>query len=102
VGKSAQTSAEDLIRHAAMMSILADVGEYSAQRDFPKRAKAFGVDVAKIVDAAAPPVRSCRVCGCTEDDCSGCVKKTGAPCTWVGKDLCSACRPAKTRSKKGR
>jgi hypothetical protein len=33
----------------------------------------------------------CRVCGCTDDDCSGCIEKTGEPCYWVEKDLCSAC-----------
>ena len=35
--------------------------------------------------------RRCRVCGCTEDDCSACIKKTGHPCHWVDDDLCSAC-----------
>jgi hypothetical protein len=38
----------------------------------------------------------CRVCGCTDDDCSQCIEKTGEPCTWVEPDLCSACPPAKT------
>jgi hypothetical protein len=33
----------------------------------------------------------CRVCGCTDDDCSGCVERTGEPCYWVESDLCSAC-----------
>lgn len=36
-------------------------------------------------------VRQCRVCGCTQDDCSQCVAKTGTPCSWVEYDLCSAC-----------
>lgn len=39
----------------------------------------------------AEPVRSCRVCGCTDADCRQCIAKTGKPCTWVGADLCSAC-----------
>jgi hypothetical protein len=39
-------------------------------------------------------VRSCRVCGCTEDDCSGCIERTGEPCYWVTADLCSACAPS--------
>jgi hypothetical protein len=45
-------------------------------------------------DRAAPvfAVRRCRVCGCTEDDCSQCIEKTGTPCHWVEGDLCSACR----------
>jgi hypothetical protein len=35
--------------------------------------------------------RSCRVCGCTDDNCAGCIEKTGLPCHWVLADLCSAC-----------
>lgn len=30
-------------------------------------------------------VKTCRVCGCTEE------KRTGLPCFWVEPDLCSAC-----------
>ena len=46
-------------------------------------------------DDGRPP-RQCRICGCTETNCSGCVKRTGKPCQWVlDLDLCSACvRPA--------
>lgn len=35
----------------------------------------------------------CRVCGCTENNCTECVEKTGSPCHWVNteKTLCSAC-----------
>lgn len=36
--------------------------------------------------------RKCRVCGCTDDDCSQCIEKTGEPCSWVEEDLCSACQ----------
>jgi hypothetical protein len=35
--------------------------------------------------------RTCRVCGCTDDDCRRCIEKTGRPCHWVDSDLCSAC-----------
>jgi hypothetical protein len=35
--------------------------------------------------------RACRVCGCTDTDCRGCIERTGEPCYWVGRDLCSAC-----------
>lgn len=38
-----------------------------------------------------PEERTCRVCGCTDDDCSQCIEKTGEPCTWIEPDLCSAC-----------
>lgn len=34
---------------------------------------------------------TCRVCGCTDEDCSQCIEKTGEPCRWVEADLCSAC-----------
>lgn len=38
-------------------------------------------------------VRACRVCGCTEKDCRGCIERTGRPCSWIEADLCSACAP---------
>jgi hypothetical protein len=38
--------------------------------------------------------RHCRVCGCTDRNCSGCVERTGIPCRWVQEDLCSACAPS--------
>ena len=35
-------------------------------------------------------VRKCRVCGCTHF--TPCIdKRTGEPCHWVEKNLCSAC-----------
>lgn len=37
---------------------------------------------------------TCRVCGCTENDCRGCLERTGEPCFWVEPDLCSACTGA--------
>lgn len=33
----------------------------------------------------------CRECGCTDNDCRGCIERTGIPCHWVEHDLCSAC-----------
>jgi hypothetical protein len=39
----------------------------------------------------SPSIRRCRVCGCTDDNCRQCIEKTGQPCYWVEKDLCSAC-----------
>lgn len=43
------------------------------------------------IASSAP--RSCRDCGCTDDDCTGCIERTGQPCRWVSGDLCSACAP---------
>lgn len=37
--------------------------------------------------------QACRVCKCTEDDCSQCIEKIGKPCWWIEPDLCSACAP---------
>ena len=52
-----------------------------------------GVRLRRVRPAAAmsAAVRACCVCGCTDDDCSGCVGRTGEPCHWVGANLCSAC-----------
>ena len=33
----------------------------------------------------------CRVCGCIDEDCSGCIDETGYACHWVEDDLCSRC-----------
>ena len=35
--------------------------------------------------------RVCRVCGCTDLDCSQCIEAQGYPCHWVENDLCSRC-----------
>lgn len=37
------------------------------------------------------PVRRCRSCACTDDDCYRCIERTGQPCSWIEADLCSAC-----------
>lgn len=33
----------------------------------------------------------CRICRCTDYDCSQCIAESGEPCYWVEDDLCSAC-----------
>ena len=44
-------------------------------------------------------IQMCRVCGCTDEDCTQCIKRTGRPCSWVEDDLCSACKsPRKPRA----
>lgn len=37
--------------------------------------------------------RRCRICGCSELNCSGCVMIMGEPCCWANAShtLCSAC-----------
>ena len=33
----------------------------------------------------------CTICGCTDDDCTGCFIRTGQPCHWAAPGICSAC-----------
>lgn len=33
----------------------------------------------------------CVACGCTDQDCRGCVERTGEPCSWAEPGICSAC-----------
>lgn len=47
-------TADDLLRYAAFIVLVGEASGWQAPEAFPKRAKAFGVDVVKIVDAIAP------------------------------------------------
>lgn len=42
-------------------------------------------------------MNTCRICGCTDHDCTWCVVLTDEPCHWVEPDLCSACASFGTR-----
>jgi hypothetical protein len=53
--------------------------------------KTDGAKRRRRIRPTAQRVRRCRVCGCTDNDCSQCIARTGRPCSWVGADLCSAC-----------
>lgn len=58
--------------------------------------KLFGIGAPGSVDPDAIEVarlQTCRVCGCTDDDCQQCIEATGQPCRWVEPDLCSRCVP---------
>lgn len=39
----------------------------------------------------------CIYCGCTDLDCSQCIKETGKPCSWANeeKTICTACVDSK-------
>jgi hypothetical protein len=43
----------------------------------------INIDVSKYI-------RSCRVCGCTDD--KACLGDDGNPCYWIEDNLCSACQ----------
>src|SRR5262249_34433128 len=36
----------------------------------------------------------CRICACTDDDCTDCIAVLGYPCCWVEPDLCLRCAAA--------
>lgn len=48
------TTADDLVRHAAFLVLAKEIAAWDAFRHFPERAKAFGVDVRKILDEVVP------------------------------------------------
>jgi hypothetical protein len=43
----------------------------------------------------------CRKCGCTDDDCSQCITRTGEACSWTDgtHTLCTACLTPSSRSR---
>ena len=89
-------------RAAIAKRVTAEAKEMATKRESGKKAKAAKATKKKVLRKGAatgkpeaPAAGVCRVCGCTDDDCSQCFEKTGEPCTWVEPDLCSACAPAK-------
>jgi len=36
-------------------------------------------------------MKKCKICECTDDNCTSCVEKTGIPCYWFSDNICSAC-----------
>ncbi len=96
-------SAEDLVRHLAFLALCEEAGDtWSGPRAFPKRAKAFGVDVVKILDEVAPAiVAKCRQCGCTEDKaCPGGCGWAESPNAKTGLGLCTKCAPKAAKAAK--
>lgn len=71
------------------------VNQKAAEKEV--RAELAGGKKAKAKKPAA--AGTCRVCGCTEDDCRQCVEKTGRTCYWVEPGLCSACVEQGARAK---
>lgn len=70
----AANSVEGVIRLCAFLRLWREVGEWNAHKDFPKRAKALGIDLKRILDEAAPlqapakteqPKRRARKAGAT-------------------------------------
>lgn len=66
--------------------------------DFARVARLTGLhtnypDLATIVFRMVDNSSRCRICGCTELDCSRCVDLTGMPCSWANKarTICTNC-----------
>ena len=43
------------------------------------------------IDPSLKGIRICKVCGCTDDNCSKCIERTGKSCYWINESICSAC-----------
>lgn len=43
------------------------------------------------LEGGRPVKPRCKLCGCTDENCRVCIERTGEPCRWVSRDLCSAC-----------
>ena len=85
----------------SMITIWADSGQPVTRRQLTEQWKQDGGMAVLAPGVEIFPVSRdedfCRVCGCTDDDCSGCIERTGEPCRWLesgaadGAGLCSAC-----------
>lgn len=91
-------------RHQSVAGVRADCEKNNAAVTlgwrilrFPATDKRDALDWVRAVKGALaalqqPMPDACEVCGCTEEDCSQCVERTGEPCYWVRPGLCSACQ----------
>ncbi len=90
------TSAEDLVRHLALLVVRRRMDGYDAPRELPLLGRWLGVNVKRILDQVAPEqLHKCEGCGCDESHaCSG-------GCSWDPGRLkkkhyvCSTCVKAK-------
>ena len=55
-----------------------------AQRDF---------EIARRLPKLLAQAGVCRVCGCTDADCSNCIAISGVPCSWADEThtICTRC-----------
>lgn len=67
--------AEDVVRHAGFLLIRRELGSWTSYREFPKLAKAFGVDVQKIMKASAPAPAQTSAVGAAKPRKRGTKKK---------------------------
>jgi PRTRC genetic system protein E len=78
--------------HSNAEKVKAEAEEQKAKRHTPAPKRKKSDPKGQQSDPAdTETVPKCRECGCTEDNCTQCVEKTGKPCHWVETDLCSAC-----------
>jgi hypothetical protein len=84
------------LRHPANVGETAQVGRELVDRINAAIESAGEPRAAELLRRGDDPscdveVRTCRVCGCTDDGCRQCVEAQGHPCHWVEADLCSRC-----------
>ena len=87
VNKQSKTPFE-MIRPKTIITVCSDKFQLSKGAAFTER---FEIIEFKDMNTSGRH-QVCKVCGCTDDDCSQCIAKTGEPCSWVEDDLCSACK----------
>ena len=92
--------ARTLLHHVNAFNICLASGDIDAALDFADSAAGTLQLLAQALrsDLICEPPRRCRVCGCTDDDCSQCIKVTGHSCHWVEPDLCSRCQSSTIRT----
>ncbi len=88
-GKNGKAKAGPRPAGTEAAQVLDDAGDEEDNPVVAKRLKRMAADL------RGEPRGQCRICGCTANDCRGCVERTGVPCEWtsVDADLCSACQP---------
>ena len=85
------------LRLAGLVGFDLEKAEGEAKKELLERERAPKAKPKKGARVGALPAlsddaqRKCRVCACTEENCQGCVERTGAPCKWAEPDLCTAC-----------
>lgn len=86
IGSDVEVRVVRFVGHAVQLRI-------TAPRRVPVvRGELRVVDDLEATDVESPDVRTCRVCGCTDE--AAC-EVQGVPCLWVQEDLCSACAPVR-------
>lgn len=83
-------SLEQCVTFSNMLLIIDELEEDDEEPVFSEEGKNWSGFI-NLLGVENKEERKCRVCGCTEENCTQCIEKTGGPCYWIEDDLCSAC-----------